>query len=680
MSKQDDDSPCNPSANPHFSEILEVNLQRRRVVQSGLGMAALGFIGLPGASLIGSAEAASRRPVISFSSVSATGLDDVVVPQGYIAEVLYAWGDPISDGPAQKPDASDSAADQALQSGAHHDGMHYFPLGNGRAASERGLLAINHEYVDQGLLFPDGMVTWTAEKVAKAKAAHGASIIEVERGRDGKSAVVRPSRYARRITGDTPCRLSGPVAGSDFVKTVADPAGLYVLGTLNNCAHGYTPWGTYLTCEENWNGYFSNETSDVIGVPGADQKIEILSGQSRYGVTRGGFGYRWHEHDLRFRADLNPNEPNRFGWVVEIDPYDPESQPVKRTALGRIKHEGAWVCLARDRRVVVYMGDDERNEYIYKFVSSERFVPAGPAVPPGGRACRPETRSPLDEGTLYVAKFNADGTGVWIPLVFGLNGLTPENGFRDQAEVLVKTRQAADRVGATMMDRPEWIAKHPRTNEVYVTCTNNNRRGSSPASSNRIDGTTSAGSARPPLDAPNPRPINIFGHIVKWAENGGDNAALGFRWDIFVLCGDPSNPDPNKKGNIRGDIFGSPDGLWFDDSGRLWIQTDITGAAIGIGDYANIGNNQMLCADVASGEIRRFLTGPRICEVTGVVTTPDQRTMFVNIQHPGENPLAEFNDPANPKRFSDWPDRGNGTRPRSATIAIRRLDGGEIGT
>jgi len=530
----------------------------------------------------------------------------------------------------------------------HHDGMHFFPFPkhgaghSGQYSSDHGLLCVNHEYTDDGLLHPDGMMTWTAEKVSKSKAAHGVSVIEV-RMRDGKWSVVRPSAFGRRITGDTPIRLGGPVAGTDFVKTAADPEGLTVLGTLNNCAHGYTPWGTYLTCEENWNGYFVNQSGD------------IPAGQRRYGISANGFGYRWHEHDARFDAAQHPNEPNRFGWVVEVDPFQPRSQPVKRTALGRIKHEGAWVTLARDNRVVVYMGDDERFEYIYKFVSRDAFDARAPSAA--------RNRDLLDHGTLYVAKFKADGSGEWIALEYGRNGLTAENGFGSQAEVLVKTRQAADRAGATKMDRPEWIAVHPVTGEVYCTLTNNSRRGAS---------------GQPATDAANPRPNNVFGHIIRWRETGADNAANTFEWDVFMLCGDPANPDPAKRGNIVGDIFGSPDGLWFDPHGRLWIQTDISTSVLNRGDYANIGNNQMLAADPRTGEVRRFLTGPRGCEVTGVIATPDGASLFVNIQHPGE-PASERSDPANPKAVSAWPDGEAGARPRAATIVIRRDDGGVIG-
>jgi secreted PhoX family phosphatase len=338
--------------------------------------------------------------------------------------------------------------------------------------------------------------------------------------------------------------------------------------------------------------------------------------------------------------------------------------------LGRFKHESAQVVVDDNNNVAFYMGDDERNEYIYKFVCKR----------PLNRINRTANRDMLDEGTLYVAKFKDDGTGVWIPLIYGQNGLTDENGFRSQAEVLIKTREAGDRVGATMMDRPEWTAVRPRIGrfrqiDVYCTLTNNNRRGTTPPSSNKPDGTTSAGSARPPIDAANPRPDNRYGHIIRWREDGRTVLATTFTWDVFIEAGDKLDPDPNHQGNINGDDFGAPDGLWFDDFGRLWIQTDQAGD--GLGDWKNIGSNMMLCADPNTKEVRRFLTSPMNCEVTGMTTTPDGKTLFINIQHPGEDAPA-----TNPTQFSNWPHTqgyGPSGRPRSATVVITREDGGIVG-
>jgi secreted PhoX family phosphatase len=647
--KDPHDASSNESGNTTFEAILSQGFLRRQVLQGGLVAAGLMLLGRAGSSVL-TRRAEAGTQLFDFQGIPVSTADQVTVPPGYKAEVLYAWGDPISDGPAFKPDASNTTEEQTLQAGMHHDALHFFPLPMGSDSSTHGLLAVNHEYTDDGLLHVGGMEPWTAEKVAKSQAAHGVSVIEVA-FEGGQWRVVRPSRYARRITGRTPMRFTGPAAGHTLLQTMADPTGTTVLGTLNNCAHGVTPWGTYLTCEENFNGYFVNPTGGVEGVPDDDQKIRILKGQSRYGISQAGAGYRWHEHDERFDASRHPNEPNRFGWVVEIDPFDPQSQPVKHTALGRFKHEGAWVTLAPDNRVVVYMGDDERNEYIYKFVSEGVYSPQD----------RTANRRLLERGTLYVARFNPDNSGQWLPLVHGQHGLDAAAGFPSQAEVVVQARAAADVLGATKMDRPEWIAVHDTTKEVYCTLTNNSTRG------------TENG---PAVDAANPRVTNVYGQIIRWREQGNDPRATQFAWDLFVLCGDPSMPDAAKHGDIQGDIFGSPDGLWFDNRGVLWIQTDVSASMLYKGDYGNMGNNQMLAADPLTKEIRRFLTGPIACEVTGVVTTPDGRTMFVNIQHPGETSL-ERSDPMKPMAVSAWPD---GTRPRSATVVIRKNDGGVIGS
>jgi len=627
----------NPADGASFQQVLEARLSRRQVLH---GAAALTVLGLLPAG--GCATAGRGAGALGFTGIAASAEDTVRVPPGYTATVVYAWGDPVghaSGSPAFRQDGGNTADEQALQAGMHHDGIHYFPLPYGSGNSTRGLLAMNHEYTDDGLLHSDGFANWSAEKVRKSQNAHGAGVIEIEL-RDGRWTVVRPSKYARRVTARTPMRISGPAAGAPAMRTQADPGGRQALGTFNDCAHGHTPWGTYLACEENWDAYFVNA-----GTLTADHR--------RNGIRPKGRGYRWEEFDERFDAGKHPNEPHRFGWVVEFDPYDPQSTPVKRTALGRFSHEGACPAVAADGRLVMYLGDDRAFEYIYKFVSRDR-------VNPGDRTAN---RDLLDHGTLYVAKFHEDGGGEWVALAHGQGKLTAENGFADQADVLIRTRAAADALGATRMDRPEWIAVHPRTQEVYCTLTNNSGRGSQ---------------RTPGLNAANPRPNNVFGHIIRWREAGNDPASLKFRWDVFVYAGDPRHPEEGKRGNIKGDAFGSPDGLWFDDSGLLWIQTDVSASTQNRGHYERIGNNQMLCADIRSGEIRRFLTGPRGCEVTGVVMTPDARTMFVNIQHPGESPRGR-SDPAHPKAVSSWPDGASGGRPRSATLVIRRNDGGVIG-
>ena len=623
---------CNPSSNPSVHDVLEIAVSRRRLLQGALGTAALGFLS-PRALL------AQQASLLAFQAVSVSQEDMVRVPDGYVAEVLYAWGDPVSDGPRWDPNVGDDWQDQERQAGMHHDAIHFYPLPLGSNSSSRGLLVMNHEYTDEGLLHQGGLAPATADKVRKSQAAHGVSVIEV--AFDGQRwSVVRPSSFGRRLTGYTPMAVDGPAAGSPLLRTAADPAGTRILGTLNNCAHGYTPWGSYLACEENFNQYFGRGAS-----PNAAQR--------RYGLPTAASGRRWEEFDGRFDASREPNEFNRFGWVVEFDPFDPGSTPMKHTALGRFAHEGAAVTLAADGRVVAYMGDDAQNEYVYKFISRDRYNPAD----------RAGAFRLLSAGTLYAARFNGDGSGQWIELTHGLNGLDAASGFATQADVVVNARLAADRVGATRMDRPEWVAVHPQSRDAYLTLTNNSTRGAT---------------GGPPTDPPNPRASNTMGHIIRWTEAGSDAAAQTFRWSIFVLAVDPRHAEANKRGNIKGDAFGSPDGLWFDARGVLWIQTDVSTSALNTGDYTNIGNNMMLAADPATGQIQRFLTGPRGCEVTGVIMTPDMRTMFVNIQHPGE-PSSGDNNPNNTGAISTWPDGPGIGRPRSGTVVIRKADGGVIG-
>lgn len=664
----DDEGVSNQSENEHFQDVLDARLSRRGFLTGGFATAAA--VSLGGVEALLKAVPASaqeteeadetgariegRRPVIGFESVPVSSADDVVVPKGYTAEVLIAWGDPVSNGPAFKQDASNSAADQARQWGMHNDGLVYFPI----VGSQRGLIVQNNEYTDDGLLFPDGVNNWTQEKTNKSLNAHGVSIIEITKRtgfpwdwkrRRGKWDVVRPSPFARRITGMTPIEIGGPAAGDPRLMTSDDPTGRRVLGTLNNCAMGFTPWGTYLACEENFNGYFRKN--------GAQTNLE-----KRYGITAAGFGYLWHTTDKRFRVDEEPNEPNRFGWVVEIDPFRPYSTPVKRTALGRLKHEGAWVQEARNGKIVVYMGDDERNEYIYRYVSNLPW-----------RQARAQGINPLDDGILYVAKFHADGVGEWLPLTTD----NPRLAGWSLNDILINTRGAADAAGATMMDRPEWIDTFPKELTAIATLTNNSRRGTTPPSINNPDGTTSAGSARPPVDAANPRAVNNYGHIIRWYYRQ-DWTEPTFGWDIFALCGDPANPAHGS--TIFGDKYGSPDGIYVDRSGLIWIQTDVSTSTINAGAYAGFGNNVMVAAHPETRETRRFLVGPPQCEVTGVFMTPDRRTMFVGIQHPGERPDDQPGDPLNPKQFSSWPDGPEGGRPRSALIVVTKDDGGRIGS
>jgi uncharacterized protein len=567
----------NRSSNP---SIHEVSLpQRRTLLQGGLAAASATLL----APLAGCATGGSGSgPLLGFKSVPVSTADTVAVPEGYVAQVLAPWGEPVGlsgETPAFKFDASNTAAEQEVQMGMHHDGIHFFKHPLLPDTSNAGLLVMNHEY-----------------------------------------------------------------AGHALLRTAADPRGVRPLGTVNNCGSGITPWGTYLTCEENFIFYFKG--------PDAPSAHE-----ARWGLRKGDpVGYRWHEHDERFDATKHPNEPNRFGWIVEIDPANPSSTPIKRTALGRAAHEGATVAVTQSGRAVVYSGEDARFEYIYKFVSRDR-------IQPGGAAANAQL---LDHGTLYVARFDANGTGRWLALTHGSGPLTAANGFADPGEVLIKTRQASDALGATKMDRPEWI-DIDKQGWVYCTLTNNSNRAAA-----------STNPAQPATDAANPRANNTMGHIIRWKEDG-DFDGTTFRWNHFVLAGDPTLERADAKGNVKGDAFACPDGLWTDARGVLWIQTDMSTSAMGKGDLTNLGHNCMLAADPRTGDIRRFLTGPAGCEVTGATATPDGRTMFINIQHPGESP-SERSDPAAPRRISNWPDQRADGRPRSATVVITRRDGGLIGT
>ncbi|MFM8899445.1 MAG: PhoX family protein [Burkholderiales bacterium] len=623
----------NTSPNRSIHEVSEPS--RRVVLKGGLGAALTGLLApLAAVSLPGCATSGGGSSLLGFKSIPVSTADTVVVPEGYIAEVIAAWGEPVGlsgENAAFKEDASNTAVEQEVQFGMHHDGIHYFAQ-NGSAS---GLLVMNHEYVDEGLLFKDGQQTWTLEKVRKSQAAHGVSVCEIEM-KNGKWQIVRPSPWARRITANTPMAFGGPAAGHALLRTAADANGRRPRGTINNCGSGITPWGTYLTCEENFINYFNAGDN-------------LSAHERRWGLRKGGAGYRWHEFDERFDAVRNPNEPNRFGWVVEIDPNNPSHTPVKRTALGRAAHEGATTAVTKDGRAVVYMGEDARFEYIYKFVSRDK-------IKPGGAAANADL---LDHGTLYVAQFNEGGKGRWLALTHGQGPLTAANGFADQGEVLIKTRQASDALGATKMDRPEWI-DIDKQGWVYCTLTNNSNRG---------------GDKQPGADAANPRVNNTMGNIIRWKDTG-DFHGETFDWNHFVFAGDPANERGDAKGNVKGDAFACPDGLWTDARGVLWIQTDMSTSAMGKGDLARLGNNVMLAADVNTGEIRRFLTGPAGCEITGATATPDGRTMFINIQHPGESP-SERSDPNEPTKISKWP---NGGRPRSATVVIRKADGGVIGT
>ncbi|WP_434675478.1 PhoX family protein [Pseudomonas sp. D3-10] len=617
-----------------------VGLSRRRFIGAGALCGAAMFLGgnLLSRSVMAAAVSEGNKSMLGFDSIAAATTDTITLPPGYKASVLISWGQPLQkNAPAFDPSGNGTARAQEVQFGDNNDGMSLFPF---PGDENRTLMAINNEYTNYRYLFPHGGQPQSAEEVHKAQASEGVSVIEIER-RQGQWQFVQDSRYNRRIHGNTPIRLSGPAAGHDWVKTLADKSGKNVLGTFQNCANGMTPWGTYLTCEENFTDCFGSSQPD----------LKFDDGQKRYGATVTSREINWHLHDPRFDLAKNPNELNRHGWVVEIDPFDPKSTPVKRTALGRFKHENAALAQTDDGRAVVYMGDDERGEFIYKFVSRDRIDHRNAKA----------NRDLLDHGTLYVARFDAGdgnpdhpkGKGQWIELTHGKNGLDAAKGFNDQAEVLIHARLAASVVGATRMDRPEWIVVSPKDGQVYCTLTNNAKRGE--------DGQ--------PVDGPNPRAKNVYGQILRWRTDRDDHAANTFDWDLFVVAGNPTvhagTPKAGSSNVNAQNMFNSPDGLGFDKSGRLWIQTD--GDSSNTGDFAGMGNNQMLCADPNSGEIRRFMVGPVGCEVTGISFAPDYKAIFVGIQHPGENGGSTF------------PEHLPNGKPRSSVMVITREDGGVIG-
>ena len=622
-----------------FGDVLAAYVSRRKVMTGGAAAAVSTFLaakGLVGAAPAGAAGAmapaaeavagGAHPSALGFESIPPSTSDIPQVPPGYSWQALVPWGEPIDgSSPVYRSDASNTAEDQRLQLGMGHDGLAYFPRSGGPLGNRDGVLCINHEYTIEEQLFPDGRESWDAEKTEKSMAAHGVSVVRVRQQRHGEW-VLKPSYKARRITPDTEMELTGPARGHFLLRTDNDPSGKSPRGTLNNCGAVKTPWNTFLTSEENFNGYFINGHT-------APRWLQRQLNE-RYGVTEFGFGYLWGTTHERFDATASPHEPNTFGWMVEIDPTRPDEPPKKHTALGRFKHEMGEAVIGAGNKAVVYMGDDERFDYLYKFVSAGDYT----------RIIR-RGQSPLEEGTLYVARFDDDGTGEWLPLVHGEGPLTATNGWGTQAEVLIKTRLAADALGATPMDRPEWISADPGSNWVYGCMTNNDDR------------------EEP--NPPNPRTPNPHGHILRWRDTDGDYLATAFEWDIFLLAGEGLGSGDGS--TIPGEVaFGSPDGLGFDRDGRLWIETD--------GGQPIECNNQMLAADPATGDLRRFFVGPVDCEVTGVTWTPDQRTMFINIQHPGDRAEA-----ANPTLGSSFPDYDN-TRPRPATVAITKDDGGVVGT
>ncbi|MEU0565271.1 PhoX family phosphatase [Nonomuraea sp. NPDC005983] len=649
---------ANTSANSYFGDVVKEALSRRGVLRAG----ALGAL-VVGAGVAGAVPALADDPVaetaeaetlkgggnIRFTPVPPNTEDALTVPEGYEQAVVVRWGDPVLPDAPAFDFANQSAEAQAKQFGYNCDYVTLLPMGKDRA-----LLWVNHEYTDENLMFR-GYTTGAAateEQIKIALAAHGGSVVEIERaGKTGQWKLVTDGRrrYNRRVTAQTPMKFSGPAAGSDLLKTAADQAGLKPVGMLNNCSGGVTPWGTVLTAEENFDQYFVNGDK----VPAAQKPY-----MSRYTIPSGtpSSSRRFDRIEERFDLAKHPNEVNRFGWIVEIDPFDPEATPIKRTALGRFKHEAANTTLARDGRLVVYMGDDSRFEYIYKFVSKKRYI----------QGFDRHNRTLLDEGTLYVAKFTGDspkeeidgsgklpsdgafdGSGEWIPLVSGdeshVEGMTA-------TEVLVYTRVAADKVGATKMDRPEDMERNPVNGAVYVALTNNTNR-------------TAA-----QVDEANPRPSNKHGHILELVEKRDDAGATTFAWSLPLVCGDPKDPATYFAGYDKTQVspISCPDNVAFDRDGNLWIATD--GNQLG----SNDGMFVMPLKGKERGHLRQFLTVPVGAETCGPMVTEDQLSVFVAVQHPGEIDGATPDKPA-----SRWPD---GDQPRPSVAVAWHGQGKKIGS
>jgi hypothetical protein len=645
------------SAAETFQEVLERRIARRSFLKGALITAPL-VIGGPAA--LGRLAEAGGGNHLRFQPIGLDAQDRVLVADGYEAKVLILWGEAVFPGAPTFDPFNQSQFAQEHQFGYNCDYVGYLPLPHHRARNPRhALLWVNHEYTNESIMFPAYDINNpTRAQVDVALAAHGGSVVEIENKGRGGWEVNQRSPYNRRITGETEMMITGPAAGADWMKTVYDPTGTRARGMLNNCGGGITPWGTVLTCEENFNQYFANRA----GLSPSDPRTAI---HARYGVgsSAGGLPANrsergWEIFHDRFDLVKEPNEAFRFGWVVEVDPYTPNFVPRKRTALGRFKHEAATCAIARNGRVVVYSGDDERFEYMYKFVTKEKYKSHK----------REDNLKLLDDGNLYVAKFNDDGTGQWLPLVFGQGALIAPD-FNSQAEVLIKTRFAADAVGGTKMDRPEDIETNPVNGRLYCAMTNNTNRG--------------AGS-NPTVNGANPRTGNRHGHIIELEENRNDPTALDFTWEIFILCGDPaiqpvSSPAPTLGAeatyfggfdSTKVSALSSPDNITFDRLGNLWIATD--------GQPTTFGMNDGIFAVPVEGKergfLRQFLSGIPGGEVASLHFGEQDHSLFVAIQHPGEpgtgpdSANSSFETPT-----SVWPD-GN-TPPRPSVVVVTKKSG-----
>ncbi len=636
--RMEDALPRSP-ASPGLAAIAAAHFSRRAALKGML--AGAGAAALPATLTSAVALAAGAPSSLRFAQAPRAIADDHQPAPGHVAQVVIRWGDPVLPGAPAFDVANQTAAAQEQQFGYNNDFVAFMPLPRGARDAGHGLLCVNHEYTNAELMWPgltrkDKVERLSREQAEVEMAAHGHSVLEIRR-MAGVWRVVADSPYNRRITlRATEMAVSGPAAGSDRLKTAADPSGRNVIGTLGNCAGGVTPWGTVLIAEENFDTYFAGDAS---GTPEADN-------HARLGVDGRAY-YAWWRFFDRFDVSKEPNEANRFGWVVEIDPYDPASVPVKRTALGRFKHEGATTALTPDGRVVVYSGDDEAFEYLYRFVSAGRFDPRDRAA----------NRHLLDAGTLSVARFGEDGGLDWLPLVFGRGPLTPADGFQNQADVLIEARRAADLLGAPPMDRPEDVEVNPANGRVYVMLTKNRGRGPER------------------VDAANPRAGNAHGHVLELIPPGAHDADR-FGWDVFLLAGDPSRPEQGARYHPETPVYGSwltcPDNCAFDAKGRLWISTDQ-----GSAQRRNGVPDGMYAMDV-DGPGRAlpkfFYAVPRDAEMCGPAFTPDDTTLFVAVQHPGENRESTFDAPS-----TRWPDFDPHMPPRPAVVAIMRTDGKPIG-
>lgn len=659
-----------------FASIMQQTLARRALLK-GAAMAAPAAA-VPGL-LAATARPAEAAPApLTFVPVPENKNDTVTVPPGYTAQVVIQWGDPLFPNMVPFDVHNQSPAEQARRFGFNNDMIALFSLPYGAPARLGGrlphpsyLMAVNHEYSVGAYQFPDYPIVGsrdttvpaalpTLNQVQTVWESLGISVVEIDLVNGAWVPNVN-SAYNRRVTVTTPIDITGPARGDELMRTPADPAGTVVKGTFANCAGGQTPWGTYLSGEENFDGMFNN----LNGV--TDPTLKALHAQFPFfnkAATVANANDNtlfWEAYDSRFNLATpeGAKEPFRFGWVVEVDPYDPAARPKKRTALGRFKHEGAQTVLNPTDRLVVYSGDDEVFEYVYKYVSNGRYNPADRAA----------NSVLLDEGMLFVARFNNDGTGQWLPLDFATVNALALGKFRNQADVLIRAREAADVLGATPMDRPEDI-EAPRNESwhgdgrVYLVCTNNSGR--------------NAGN----LNGANIRPNNVAGHIIEMYETNGDAAALTFAWRFFLLAGDPAAaPDSNLSvqwfgiQTFQGDRFGSPDNIAFDNTGNIFIATDGTAKAT-----PNC-NDMVVVASTAGNyprEVKRFLTGPKEAEICGPLLTPDNTTFFCAIQHPGENGTL-VDRSAKLKRTSSWPNGGNNA-PRPSVVAVRRTDGGRIGS